>query len=116
MAGLSAHRVRETQTIPAETIGTGKEIVITDEYWYTEDLRINLVIKHNDPRSGSVAMTVTQVTLSEPDPALFRIPDDYTPPDLDKQRNNKFLLPQTVLNPTSHLNPTANANSAARCP
>jgi hypothetical protein len=79
MDGLLAHGVRETQTIPAAISSTGKEIVTSDEYWYSDDLRINLVIKHNDPRTGSVTMTVTQVMLSEPNPALFRIPDDYTP-------------------------------------
>ena len=75
--GVSAHGVREIQTVPGETGGTGKEIFITDEYWYSEYLRINLVIKHNDPRNGSVVMTVSDVTLAEPDPALFAIPDDY---------------------------------------
>jgi len=79
IGGVSAHRVREIQTIPGETGGTGKEIFITDEYWYSEYLRINLVIKHNDPRNGSVVMTVSDLTLAEPDPALFAIPDDYVP-------------------------------------
>ncbi len=77
--GLPAHGVREIQTIPGESGSAGKEIVTTDEYWYSEDLRIYLVIKHNDPRTGSVAMTVSDMTLSEPDPALFIIPDNYAP-------------------------------------
>jgi hypothetical protein len=76
--GLPAHGVRETQTIPAAASGTGKEIVTSDEYWYSDDLRINLVIKHNDPRTGSVTMAVSQIMLSEPNSDLFRIPDDYT--------------------------------------
>ena len=75
--GVPARGVRESQTIPAENSDTGKEIVITDEYWYSEDLRINLLIKHNDPRTGSVTMTVTQVTRTEPDAALFEIPEGY---------------------------------------
>lgn len=77
--GLSVHGIRETQTIPAESGGTAKEIVITDEYWYSADLRINMVIKHSDPRTGSVTMTVTRVTRAEPDPALLEIPSGYTP-------------------------------------
>lgn len=39
---------------------------MTDEYWYSESLRIYLVIKHDDPRTGSVSMTVSEVTVSEP--------------------------------------------------
>jgi hypothetical protein len=48
-------------TIPAETSETGKEVVIT-AVWYAEDLRINVPVKHSDPRSGSVTLTVTQVS------------------------------------------------------
>jgi len=77
--GLFAHGFRETQTIPAENGGTGKEAVITDEYWYSDDLRINLMIKHSDPRTGTVTLTVAQVARTEPDPSLFEIPDDYKP-------------------------------------
>lgn len=77
--GLPAQGTRETQIIPAESSGTGKEIVVTDEYWYSDDLRINLVIKHSDPRTGSVALKVTQVMRSEPDPSFFEVPADYRP-------------------------------------
>jgi len=78
MQGLSAHGVRHTQTIPAGTGGSGKDIVVSDEYWYSEDLRINLVLKHNDPRTGPVTMTVTQISRADPDSSLFQIPDGYT--------------------------------------
>jgi TonB family protein len=79
MAGVSAHGVREIQTIPAASNGTGNEVVLTDEYWYSDDLHINVVVKHNDPRTGSVTMTLTAVTRGEPDSALFQIPEDYKP-------------------------------------
>jgi len=75
MEGVAVHGVREVQTIPAEN----KEIVITDEYWYSEELRINMMIKHSDPRKGTVTMTVVQVVRTEPDPALFEIPQGYKP-------------------------------------
>jgi hypothetical protein len=42
MEGSLVHGFRETQTISAENGGTGKETIVTDEYWYAEDLRINL--------------------------------------------------------------------------
>jgi hypothetical protein len=77
--GVRAHGIRESQTIPAESSGTGKEVTVTDEYWYSEDLRINLMIKHSDPRRGTVTMTVAQVSRTEPDPALFEIPEGYKP-------------------------------------
>jgi hypothetical protein len=49
--------------------------------WYSEDLRINLVLKHNDPRTGSVVLTVTQISRADPDSSLFQIPDGYTGPE-----------------------------------
>lgn len=84
--GLPAHGVRATQTIPAENNATDKEIVVTDEFWYSEDLRINLVIKHNDPRAGSVSMTVTQIKRTEPDPSRFEIPEGYTVAGASQER------------------------------
>ncbi len=79
MEGSPAHGVREIQTIPAENNGTGKEVVIVDEYWYADDLRINLMIKHSDPRTGTVKLTVGQLVRTEPDPALMEIPKGYSP-------------------------------------
>jgi hypothetical protein len=79
IGGLLAHGFRETQTIPAENGGADKETVVTDEYWYSDDLRIYLMIKHSDPRSETVTLTVSQVTRTEPDPSLFEIPDGYKP-------------------------------------
>jgi hypothetical protein len=73
--GIPAHGIREVQTIPAQD--NNKQIVVTDEYWYSDDLRINLMIKHNDPRTGSATLTVTQVERTEPDRAMFEIPSNY---------------------------------------
>lgn len=50
---------------------------MTDQYWYSDDLRINLMIKHNDPRTGSAILTVAQVERTKPDPARFEIPSNY---------------------------------------
>jgi hypothetical protein len=85
LSGLSVRGVRETQTIPADKSETGQDIVITDEYWYSNDLSINMRIKHVDPRKGSVTMTVTQVTRTEPDAALFEIPPGYQDVRLNHQ-------------------------------
>jgi hypothetical protein len=76
---VPAHGVRVIQTIPAASSGTGDEIVLTDEYWYSDDLHINVMVKHDDPRKGSITMTLMQVTRTEPDPSLFQIPEGYKP-------------------------------------
>jgi hypothetical protein len=76
--GVPAHGILETQTVTDEN--DGKEVVITDEYWYSQDLRINLVVKHSDPRKGTSTLTVAQITRTEPDPTLFEVPEGYTHP------------------------------------
>lgn len=75
--GITAHGVRETQTIPNGS--TGSEVVLTDEYWYSDELHMNVMVKHSDPRTGSVTMTLTQATRTDPDPSLFQIPEGYKP-------------------------------------
>jgi hypothetical protein len=79
IGGISAHGVRETQTLPAAWGGSGSEIVLIDEYWYSDDLHMNVKIVHNDPRTGTVTMTMTKVSRGDPDPSLFQIPDGYQP-------------------------------------
>jgi hypothetical protein len=75
--GVTAHGVRVTQTIPSN--GAGSEVVLVDEYWYSDDLHMNVMVKHSDPRKGSVTMTLTQASRTDPDPTLFEIPDGYKP-------------------------------------
>lgn len=75
--GIPVHGVKEMQTISSDTSGKGKEITVTDEYWYSDDLRINLLIKHSDPRTGTVTMSVGQMQRTDPDPAIFEIPAGF---------------------------------------
>lgn len=75
--GEQARGVRETQIIPAENSETGREAEVVDEYWYSDELRINVLMKHSDPRTGTTTLKVTQITRGEPDPALLEIPEGY---------------------------------------
>ncbi len=78
--GVTARGVRETQILPAESGETGQNLTVTDEYWYSDELRINLLMKHSDPRTGSITLRVTQIARGEPDPAAFEIPEGYRRP------------------------------------
>jgi hypothetical protein len=73
--GVSARGLRQTQTVVDEN--TGKDLVVTDEYWYSQDLRINLVVKHSDPRKGTTTITVSEIKQAAPDPQFFEIPEGY---------------------------------------
>lgn len=74
-SGTSAHGVRSVQKVPVE--GSSATVTVTDEYWYSDDLRINLQVKHNDPRQGSAVLTVVKIQRAEPDPAMFEVPQGY---------------------------------------
>ena len=47
------------------------------EFWYSPRLEINLVVKRFEPRGGAQSFTFENVSLAEPDPALFSAPDGY---------------------------------------
>ena len=85
--GLASHGFRETQTIPSED-GSGKRTVVVDEYWYSDELRINLMVKHSDPRTGTVTLTVAHVVRAEPDPSAFAIPEGYKLAGRDAQNSH----------------------------
>jgi len=86
LGGIDVHGYRRTLTLTAKASGTGQPVMITDEYWYSEQLHINLLAKHSDPRTGVLTVTVTQLNPNEPAVDLFEVPPSYkvvdmTPPE-----------------------------------
>jgi hypothetical protein len=54
--------------------GADRPLSIVKEFWYAPKLGVNLFTKRTDPRSGVEVFTVTDINPSEPDPALFALP------------------------------------------
>ena len=77
MDGLQLTGIRKVRTIPAQMSDAGKEIVITDEYWYSPVLQIYMLISHKDPRSGEQIVAVRNVDRHEPLQELFEVPTGY---------------------------------------
>lgn len=77
VAGVVLHGTRKQRTVPAVRSGTGSDVTVTDDYWYSEDLRVYLVLKHNDPRTGEQTVGIIKLDRSEPDPSIFQIPAAY---------------------------------------
>ncbi len=89
--GVEVHVFRRTLTVPAKDSGTDRPVVVTDEVWYCEELHLNLLTKHNDPRTGSLTMTVSQINFNEPAVEFFTIPPEYklvdmTPPEQESPK------------------------------
>jgi hypothetical protein len=77
MENVTAHGNRLTRTIPAAVSGTGKDVVIVDEYWYSDELHMNMLTKHSDPRTGVQVLTITQLKREEPNAGMFEVPSGY---------------------------------------
>jgi len=79
---MLARGTRRSVTIPANSSGTGVPITVVDEYWYSEDLHLNILLVHDDPRTGHQTVALSDLKLGEPDAALFEIPVDFKVVDL----------------------------------
>ncbi|MEO8573377.1 MAG: hypothetical protein ABI481_05365 [Pyrinomonadaceae bacterium] len=75
--GVDAEGTRTITSIPAGEIGNERPIEITYEKWYSRDLQLVVMSKHNDPRYGEQTYRLTNIVRSEPDPSLFTLPNGY---------------------------------------
>ena len=87
--GLAVEGRKRYETIPAGRIGNEQPIVITSEEWHSTDLKVLVLTKHSDPRTGDSTYRLTNVVRAEPDPSLFMVPPDYTVKDTNIRRNNE---------------------------
>jgi hypothetical protein len=76
--GIASIGRRIVTTIPAGQAGTDRPIVVSDERWESPELKVLLLARHHNPRSGDVEYRVTRLTREEPRPELFAVPSDYT--------------------------------------
>jgi hypothetical protein len=79
--GVQAEGTRTTITIPAGQIGNDKPIQIVDEVWRSPELQVIVHSEHSDPRMGSTAYSLQNISRSDPSPTLFQVPPDYTMKD-----------------------------------
>jgi hypothetical protein len=78
MAGVPVTGSKTTTVIPAGAMGNDRDITMTEERWYSPDLKMNIMTKHSDPRMGETVFQVNNLTRANPDPSLFQVPSDYT--------------------------------------
>jgi hypothetical protein len=76
--GVPAKGTRTTTVIPAGAIGNELPITVTSEEWFSPDLKVLVMTKHADPRSGETTYRLTGITRGEPDPSLFELPAGVT--------------------------------------
>jgi len=85
ISGMDAHGTRETTTLLPGTMGNDRPYVTTREYWNSPQIGVNLLSIVEGPRIGKQTFTLSDLSLSEPDPALFQLPQGYQV--LDRRRH-----------------------------
>ncbi len=88
--GLPAQGIRTTVTIAAGAIGNEAPIQVVTERWYSSDLQMAVLIRRSDPRSVETVSRLTNVSRSEPSPALFQVPPDFK---VTERATPRFPLP-----------------------
>lgn len=76
--GLQVEGTRSTITIPVGQIGNDQPVEIVSERWYSPELQVVVLSKHNDPRMGEHTYRLTNIKRDEPAQSLFQVPSDYT--------------------------------------
>lgn len=75
--GVEAEGTRSTITIPVGRIGNDRALKIVSERWFSPELNIVVLSKHNDPFAGENVYRLTRISREEPPLSLFTIPADY---------------------------------------
>ena len=84
IAGVETVGRRETNTIDVGTMGNDQPLTASSETWHAQELAINLVSIRTGPMVGKQTFTITELSGTEPDPELFRVPPGYEIRDLRK--------------------------------
>ncbi len=77
MEGVAAHGERRTNTIDAGEIGNDRPIQTVEERWYSNELQMEIMTRHSDPRTGEETVRLSNIRRGEPDAALFQPPAGY---------------------------------------
>jgi hypothetical protein len=76
--GVLAAGTQHVETIPVGAIGNTRPIQTTRTEWVSNDLKVPVSIKSNDPRFGSSDMELTNIIQAEPSASMFVVPAGYT--------------------------------------
>ena len=76
--GIDTIGTRETSVIAPNGAINNRTFTLTKEFWYSQQLGINMVTKRFDPRFGTQIFQVTDLILGEPDTKIFELPPGAT--------------------------------------
>ena len=74
---LKVRGTRHIYKLSGRKSGIGEAIEIEDEEWYSEELHVNLLVRHVDPRLGTETVGVSGLKREEPPASMFEVPAGY---------------------------------------
>jgi len=74
LEGELVEGIRYTRSVPS---GSDKPLLITEEVWYSPQLKADILFKQVDPRYGTWTMRLTSIQRGEPPADMFQIPEGY---------------------------------------
>jgi len=80
--GVDVTGTRETLQINTGVVGNNQPLVSTRDFWYSSTLQVNLAVTRKDPRVGTQALQLVDLSMTEPDPGIFQIPAGFILQDL----------------------------------
>jgi hypothetical protein len=78
MEGVQVDGTRMTITTPAGLEGNDRPLTRFCKHWLSPELKVTILSKCSDPRTGQTTMSMRNLDRSEPDAALFEVPPYYT--------------------------------------
>lgn len=78
IAGMETVGARDSTTYNPGVFGNDSAITVEGEYWFSQQLGINLLSKRIAPRFGTQTFTINEVSISEPEAQLFDLPKGFT--------------------------------------
>jgi hypothetical protein len=77
IGGLTVTGRSVTYVTEVGRVGNDKPFSNIHEEWFSSDLKIVLITKDESPYTGQSVWKLINISVGEPDPALFQIPTDY---------------------------------------
>jgi len=75
---LSSEGTQTVVTVPAGRFGNAQPITMTSVRWYSPDLQVITQSSRTDPRNGTTAYQLTNISTAEPAESLFQLPTGLT--------------------------------------
>ena len=75
--GVETEGTHDTLIYNPGAFGNDRKMTVENEFWWSQQLGLNLLSIKIDPRIGKQTFTVTELTQGDPDPALFQLPAGF---------------------------------------